>query len=550
MLYKEFVDNSVWLYYKELYGILLNLIQVDKGVDVFLNIINSSERDTYTNKDWTFYAKYAKKKKYIPQQCANFCPYHEKCQHEINMLETAVIQRRDIVVLKEPEFVDITSAQSDLYNAFNKAMAADDKKIHIIKAQTSIGKTHMYIDYLKNADAPCMIAVPTNILKHQVHRECIKAGIDAIKTPSIQEIRDELPQDIYDKIQTLYATGNHKRANIYLKEKAKEIPVLKNYLEEKENVMNYHGHIITTHHRVLYSNESWLKKYKIIIDEDILMTIVCNQEKIDLADVEEFSEKNRIPKTIRKYLNKLLSLSEEYELFSVEPIEDHLDECSFNINDLMKGKYFYSDGEYIYFYRRNGLSDTKYVVLSATASEYVYEHFFGKDTIIFHECPTAKYKGQLIQHYGGSYSRAYIKKNMGIFDNIKNKYGNIDTITFKKYSSSDSELHIGNTEGINSLEGKDIAVIGTPHQPPFIYSLLALHMDCADTEQPHYRDIVHNGYHFWFYTYKNEILRNIQLWMIESELEQCVGRARLLRNDCTVHLFSDYPIRHAKLTRD
>jgi hypothetical protein len=35
--------------------------------------------------------------------------------------------------------------------------------------------------------------------------------------------------------------------------------------------------------------------------------------------------------------------------------------------------------------------------------------------------------------------------------------------------------------------------------------------------------------------------------MIESELEQAIGRARLLRNKCTVHLFSNFPLPQAKM---
>lgn len=46
--------------------------------------------------------------------------------------------------------------------------------------------------------------------------------------------------------------------------------------------------------------------------------------------------------------------------------------------------------------------------------------------------------------------------------------------------------------------------------------------------------------------YDNEDLRDIQLWLIESELQQAIGRARLLRNNCSVFLFSNYPIEQAE----
>ena len=41
------------------------------------------------------------------------------------------------------------------------------------------------------------------------------------------------------------------------------------------------------------------------------------------------------------------------------------------------------------------------------------------------------------------------------------------------------------------------------------------------------------------------MLREIQLYLIESELIQAVGRARLLRNDCTVTVLSNLPITQA-----
>lgn len=43
------------------------------------------------------------------------------------------------------------------------------------------------------------------------------------------------------------------------------------------------------------------------------------------------------------------------------------------------------------------------------------------------------------------------------------------------------------------------------------------------------------------------MLRNIQFWMIESELEQAVGRARLTRCDRNVNLFSNFPLSQANI---
>ena len=121
-------------------------------------------------------------------------------------------------------------------------------------------------------------------------------------------------------------------------------------------------------------------------------------------------------------------------------------------------------------------------------------------------------------------------------------------ITFKKFSEDEEGIHFGNSEGCNCMKGQDMAVIGTPHMADFMYRLLAYRMgyDSSD-DSLRYLEIAHNGYRFWFYTYENELLRRIQLWMIESELEQSVGRARLLREDCTVWLFSNFPLPQSDL---
>ena len=66
--------------------------------------------------------------------------------------------------------------------------------------------------------------------------------------------------------------------------------------------------------------------------------------------------------------------------------------------------------------------------------------------------------------------------------------------------------------------------------------------DFDEDEEVSSQIVEHNGYRFTFTTFQNEGLRAIQFWMLESELEQAVGRARLLRNECTVNLFSNFPL--------
>ena len=156
--------DSVWLYHNQLFGLITNLIHVESGEKTFLEHISKSSFTTY-QKDWRFYINYYKKNNYSPNQCSKFCPYCDICNHGKTILETATVKRNEIVALKTPEYTSLENAREELITEFNNALDADDNKIHIIKAQTAIGKTHMYINYLKNTDTRCIIAVPTNILK-------------------------------------------------------------------------------------------------------------------------------------------------------------------------------------------------------------------------------------------------------------------------------------------------------------------------------------------------------------------------------------------------
>lgn len=146
-------------------------------------------------------------------------------------------------------------------------------------------------------------------------------------------------------------------------------------------------------------------------------------------------------------------------------------------------------------------------------------------------------------------SRSYLDKHIDLFDKIKKFTGVKHTITFKKFDQyCTTEMHFGNCSGSNILKGKSIDIIGTPHQPEWVYKLFAFSLgyDVDEVLKPHTL-VTHNGFRFRFTTYEDEVLRNIQFYLIESDLEQAVGRARLLRCDCTVNLFANFPLRQCTL---
>ena len=93
-------------------------------------------------------------------------------------------------------------------------------------------------------------------------------------------------------------------------------------------------------------------------------------------------------------------------------------------------------------------------------------------------------------------------------------------------------------------------VIGTPHCNEAVYKLyayaLSIFSNDYSSKQMMYQEVEYHNCKFWFNTYDDLTLRRIQFWYINSELEQAVGRARVLRNNCTVYLYSNFPIKQAQ----
>lgn len=72
-----------------------------------------------------------------------------------------------------------------------------------------------------------------------------------------------------------------------------------------------------------------------------------------------------------------------------------------------------------------------------------------------------------------------------------------------------------------------------------------------DTSKKMFRQRVENSsYSFILMTFKDIEMRNLQMFFLESELEQAVGRARLLRYGCNVWVFSNFPLKQAQIIQD
>lgn len=588
-LFMEYMNGSRDFVHEELFGLLTNMIQIETGIDYFINVQSDHPKfyDEERISRWKRDASYIKKQGYHPQRCNGFCPHKNTCDHANNILSTIHQKKGTIEKLDDTkeEYCSIEELQEDVYEALITAYTRSNADIFVIKAQTAAGKSHAYLKLMReNPDTRFLIAVPTNLLKHEISDKAKKNGIKANVTPSLQEIADEIPREIWKHIQYLYRIGQGKAVHRYINEllkkamqnpmkdkrQKKELEVLVKYIKERDRIRKSHDSVITTHRYLLNMDEERLKEYDvIIIDEDILFKgIVSNQEEIPVSVLEKAMEKIN-DRDVKDKIKDLLKKSKKQSCIHLKRItwkdeEDdthHKSPVKFDLPSFCLAERFYFrrtaeeeniKEDTVIFVKPMELPNAKYIIVSATADEEIYQQYFSDRTVQFYECKRAKYAGTLRQYPQKSLSRSYIKSNTGIVDRIISGFSvsEENVITFK--SEQVGDLHFGNTEGSNTMEGQDILVIGTPNYPASLYKLTAFTMgiDVDEEDEMTSQCVTYNGFKFWITTFEDEDLRAVHFWMLESELEQAVGRERLLRHDCTVYLFSNFPLKQATFVYD
>jgi hypothetical protein len=465
-------------------------------------------------------------------------------------------------------YYSLEDVGKDVERTVAEAYQAKDKMVHMIKAQTSTGKTTAYLSLMKkNKSKRFLITAPTNILKNEIYDNAVGAGIDVFKTPSLEEIKDGIPPKVRKRIEKLYRIGRYRSVHPYIEEilkKRNDIPDLREYMQEKEKLKDCTGSVITTHRYLTNMDEKRLMEYDaVIIDEDIILkSVIPNQSGITVSDLKKLL-KDATDSRLAKKIKKLLKLTETETAIELPAFDLSGDEeegegmpTLTDIPSFCMATHFYyvkaSDKnnlreDTVFFLKPVTFKDIKYIMVSATANEQICRYYFGEDRVKFYECKRAENTGVLNQYPQKSMSRSSIDKTPDILRRIIKRFGIEDryVITHKKYGIG--SLHFGNTEGCNFMEGKDILVIGTPYHSDFIYKLFAftIGLDFDVGAEMVSCAVVHNDFRFPFTTYNDKVLRDIHFWMIESELEQAIGRARLLRHPCTVNLFSNFPIRQA-----
>lgn len=218
-----------------------------------------------------------------------------------------------------------------------------------------------------------------------------------------------------------------------------------------------------------------------------------------------------------------------------------------DLTTILNLKSFYIQGEWVNFTTFKSLNtyDKKVILTSATpAPKFFYENIFNKE-IVVNKVPFVELQGKLIQ-----YTDMYcFRKNLAEKDYLERieqikKIEKVDNIiSYKAFNDElSSILNFGNLEGINEYQGKDMIIAGTYIVNPVACQLIAHMFDTHnigfEVELVKQRKVIFNDIEQKFTTFENENAKNYQLWQCWKTMEQAIGRARLVSNNCKVVLLS------------
>ena len=494
---------------------------------------------------------------YPPQLINTFSVYDE--DKHIYDFETEVLnQRGKIQILEAIHRIPLVEAENKLKNQFEKILKSDQKeKIHLFKLPTAIGKTRL-LTTTNNST----IALPTSRLKEEVTE---RMTISYKMTPNPIKFNDERINNIIDYY---YSMGLQQKAVAILHKIVsgrfkytvceEDLKYAKDYLDQLEKCLKSDETVLTTHTRAVHTK---FKHDTLIFDEDPIGSLIqINQIKIsDLFVAELTLQKNRQDLTnvlnILKNANSGEIISSPTILIELDELVEKLSEntkVESNIFGFFASSYFVKDTfdpNLIHYVSKKELPEDKnIIILSATINTNIYKSLFG-DRIEIFDIGEVEQKGTVIQYTKRSCSRKGLSKYV---NQISEAVGDKKVITFKsfinQFSNASKEMYFGNCSGYDTLAGENLAVVGTPHRNNVEYLLLAkalgINFKTSDTTMG-FKEIEYNGFRFIFNCYENSELRDIQLGLIESDLIQAVGRARTLRTEAAVELYSNFPLRIA-----
>lgn len=564
----DFAFGTRKIKHDELVKLATNLIPIRGGHKFMCKIMDAYNQknpsDPYDPKKLDV-LKWVKKQRPYPYKLSSFSPYKEDWEYG-DIIKAVQNPRKKIFDHKrDNEGITMEEARILLDKDYRLAEESDNKII-IIQAPTGLGKT----ECLKHHFPDAFISTKTNKLKQETAK---RLGITHF-TPDYPMFEDKITRN---QVKTLDSLGLYQNSSklIYdiadgkIVRSVHDTKLAQDYVERNDRC--YSGsadRIVSTHSRGVRDIGRFPHPI-IVFDEDPIQSIL-SMKRARYSDLLILGEHDPQFKDVYQYFAD----AEENRLYeftiSIKKDDKDLRELILDCQkSLTKDSYIYhllsarsfikeKDG-WIIFVGRNSLPvDKKCIIMSATPNREVYWRLYGED-LKEYRVENVIAKGKIIQDNSISYSKSSLTKLYNS-ELVKKKIAEINAntdieavITFKNFRENfpdkDTNVYFFNSEGTDNLKGKNIAVFGTPILPEqtiFLYaSICGIDMSKEGIRQMSYRRVEFNGFTFRFHTYRDKDLAEIHMSLIEQELTQAVGRNRYLTEDCTVYLYSAFPIRYA-----
>lgn len=566
-VYRDMLDG-VHLHHDVSFAIATNLAWLDGGETRFFEGLR--KRDDFDENKWRYTFAYIRKVNYQPtsyehQKIKDYYPNAAETAQATNIVNAAKVPRGEIKAMGNTRTIEREEAYKMLCDAANEAIAADDTKIYVFRFDTGVGKS----TFIQTIEKPFLLAVPTHALKDQMVQDFASVGKNVAHTPALP---DDLPDPVQEAIDRLYTLGATGKAAAAVRNFARVIPSAETYVKALDTALQTQETVVTTHARVCYAKTD---HDLVVVDEDILPTIF-QQSNVRIGDLIKLRDVlMNTPRSLGKNTpNKDVQILSDFITTIVGSAEhipharmalpftnyahieklilDSANGLSGNVLGVLGCSHYIRHNEHIFFIARRELpKNKKILVFSATANETLYRRAFG-DRVVFIDSPSVRHKGKILQYAVNSSRNAL--KTKGVIEFAKTVIGDAGVITFKanRNDFEDSVVaHIGAVAGLNTFSGKPLAIIATPHMDDKVYALLASALghtiNPSDLSFKRHTLLKRNGFEFYFYTFDHELMREIQLHMVEAELFQAVGRARPIDNGVTVIVISDMPVNQAMI---
>lgn len=552
-IFKDFTEGKR-LKHMELFGLATSLVWIKGGSKRMKQTMLKYNEDGLTDYSQNNFniLPYVKLMRYHPQWLKKYSPYTE--DHEYSNPISAVRERRGLVEIIEPiKKLELEEAEKMINDSFAKSLREKNNKITIIRCSTGLGKTEQ-LTYTQNN----ILAFPTHKLLSEVVN---RMKVDFITTPPLPTF---FQNSLNETIKYLHKAGLNSEVYKKLKEvlfnignnqfDSRDIKLVNEYMQKNSKALECTSTVLTTHIRALYNQ---FKHNTIIFDEDPLESILDIKE-MDSRDLFVIILGQECQPGTQAALEYILQQNPgeivktpTYNINNEKLVQSILcTKVSSNIIQFFESDFFVRDSKYNhiihYIKHRKIPDDKKVIIMSATAPVQVYKALYG-DRVEVIDISNVKNQGYIEQHTDKSFSRTSLQSSN--LDELKREFEGKPVITYQSFSSNlnhkDMGIHYWNCEGLDILKGKDIVVLGTPHLNNVVYTLYAkvigLDLNNCDLEMKHQK-IEWNGFRFTFMAYNDKGMREIQLSLIESELIQAIGRARVLRTDAKVKVYSNLPL--------